>query len=243
MDENEQPSQFIAYDLVHNSGRLAYVTVILRSDSPKIQTYMRAVNPNNMRKANILGAKRLHYTAVSAAIRDTGKPGGGEWSIIYNCAPAHEYKFNERVDSRTAPLAFLGRLERCKGVHNAIAVAKKIGRPLRIAGNVSDLPHEREYFHREIEPQIDGRLITYIGPVNNEQKNELLGGAAAILMPIEFEKPFPIVLPEALLCGCPVIAQRAGGRACGSGIGNDFAYGLPTESGAAFLWSSCRRSL
>src|SRR3989442_864962 len=76
-----------SYDIVHNFGRLAYLTPILRWDIPKVQTYMRTVNPANMRKAKTLGAKRLHYTAVSAAIRDTGKPGGGPWSVIYNCAP------------------------------------------------------------------------------------------------------------------------------------------------------------
>ena len=36
---------------------------------------MRTVNPANMATARRLGARRLHYTAVSAAIRDTGRPG------------------------------------------------------------------------------------------------------------------------------------------------------------------------
>ena len=82
---------------------------------------------------------------------------------------------------------------------------------LVIAGNISPYAHEQEYFDREIKPQIDGSLIRYIGPVDDRQKRALLGGAAAMLMPIEWEEPFPVVLPEAMLCGTPLIAFRRGG--------------------------------
>jgi glycosyltransferase involved in cell wall biosynthesis len=148
---------------------------------------------------------------VSAAIRNTGSPGGGEWRVIHNCAPADQYKARIDVDPASAPLVFLGRLERCKGVHTAIAVARRLNRPLRIAGTISPLSHEREYFYREIEPQIDGEVITYVGPVDDAQKKELLGRAAALLLPVEWEEPFPVVLPESLLCGTPIIAFRRGG--------------------------------
>jgi glycosyltransferase involved in cell wall biosynthesis len=199
------------FDVIHNFGRLAYLTSILRYDVAKMQTYMRTVNPNNIRKVRRLGARRLHYTAVSAAIRDTGLPGGGSWSVIYNCAPLRHYRFCAVVDAQKAPLVFLGRLERCKGAHTAIAVAHRLRRSLRIAGTISSLPEEQAYFAREIEPHIDGALVSYIGPVNDEQKNELLGTAAALLLPIEWEEPFPVVLPEALLCGTPIVAFRRGG--------------------------------
>jgi glycosyltransferase involved in cell wall biosynthesis len=201
----------LRFDVIHNFGRLAYLAPVLARDVPKVQTYMRTVDPMNMATARRLGAHRLHYTAVSAAIRDTGRPGGGDWSVIYNCAVPARYPFVGGTDPATAPLAFLGRLDRCKGVHHAIAVARRLDRRLIIAGNISPLAHEQAYFSEEIAPQLDGDRVTYVGPVDDEQKRALLGQAAAMLLPIEWEEPFPVVLPESMLCGTPLIAFRRGG--------------------------------
>jgi glycosyltransferase involved in cell wall biosynthesis len=198
-------------DVVHNFGRLAYLTPILRSRVGKVQTYMRPVNARNIARYARWGARNLVYTAVSGAIRRTGAPGGGDWRVVYNCAKPERYPASLAVDAATAPLVFLGRLERCKGAHTAIDLAERLRRPLVVAGNVSDVPWEREYFERELKPRLDGPFVRYAGPVNDEQKVSILGGAAALLLPIEWDEPFPVVLPEALLCGTPVVAFRRGG--------------------------------
>jgi glycosyltransferase involved in cell wall biosynthesis len=108
-----------------------------------------------------------------------------------------------------APLVFLGRLERIKGVHHAIAIARAAGRRLVIAGN--RVEQDGGYFDSEIAPRLDGLRTHWIGPCDDKQKNELLGAAAALLMPVEWDEPFGLVMIEALACGTPVIGFPRGG--------------------------------
>jgi glycosyltransferase involved in cell wall biosynthesis len=198
------------HDVIHNFGRLFWLYLIFPSKIRKVHTYMRYITPNNVKLLNRIGVKNIAYTAVSNAIVNTGITGGGDWSTIYNCTPINQFKFVSTV-TENAPLLFLGRLERCKGAHSAIAVAKLTNRRLIIAGNISALREEQDYFNKEILPHIDGELIQYVGVVDNYRKNELLGQSAAMLLPVEWFEPFPIVLPESYACGTPILAFPGGG--------------------------------
>jgi glycosyltransferase involved in cell wall biosynthesis len=198
------------HDVIHNFGRLFWLFPIAFSKIKKVQTYMRYITPTNVRFLNAIGARNLTYTAVSDAIVKTGISGGGRWKTVYNCAPVDKFDFVPMVND-DAPLFFIGRLERCKGVHTAIRVAKLTGRKLIIAGNISSLEEEREYFEKELKPHFDGHLISYVGPVDNIQKNQLLGSSSAMLLPVEWYEPFPIVLPESYACGTPILAFPGGG--------------------------------
>ena len=110
--------------------------------------------------------------------------------------------------SEGAYLAFLGRLTREKGPEAAIRISKASGQPLRIAAK---LPRsERGYFKQSLEPLIDGDDIRIIGEVDDRAKQGFLSGARALLFPIKWPEPFGLVMIEAMACGTPVIAFRAG---------------------------------
>jgi glycosyltransferase involved in cell wall biosynthesis len=104
--------------------------------------------------------------------------------------------------------AFLGRIAPMKGTHLAIEIAKKSGIPLKIAGEVQ--PVFDDYFAREVAPHIDGKFVDFVGEVDLEAKNELLGGALALLFPIQWNEPFGLVMIEAMACGTPVLALPGG---------------------------------
>ncbi len=105
-------------------------------------------------------------------------------------------------------LSFIGRIAPVKGTHLAIAVAKKAGLPLKIAGEVQ--PIFRDYFDREIRPHLDGKWVEYIGEADLQAKNDLLGNSRAMLFPIQWDEPFGLVMVEAMACGTPVLALPGG---------------------------------
>jgi glycosyltransferase involved in cell wall biosynthesis len=200
-----------AIDVVHSFGRLAALLPVLPLRRlPKIQTYQRdGVLWSSIRTAVRLGGPSVAFTGCSSSVFRNRPPDGGWWQAVFNGVDVAKYQPTTAVDA-DAPLVFLGRIERIKGTHSAIAIARSAGRRLVIAGNRVEGGDEPDYFDREIAPHVDGERVRYVGPVNDAQKNDLLGRAAAFLMPIEWEEPFGIVMAEALACGTPVIGFRRG---------------------------------
>ncbi|MFC3689000.1 glycosyltransferase family 4 protein [Aquipuribacter hungaricus] len=103
-------------------------------------------------------------------------------------------------------LLFLGRIHPDKGTHAAIEVARRAGMPLVVAGIVQDA----RYFAETVEPHLGRDGISYVGPVGPQERERLLGGAAALLHLIGFDEPFGLAVVESLACGTPVVAVERG---------------------------------
>lgn len=187
------------FDLIHNQFDFAplpfsrfvktpVVTTIHGFSSPKIIPVYKKYNGH------------CGYISISDADRS---PQLNYLRTIYHGIDTEEFSFHE---THSGYLAYFGRIHPDKGTREAIRIAQKSRRKLIMAGIIQDA----DYFHDEVEPFIDGVKVHYAGSVGPQVRNEILGNAAALLHPINFDEPFGLSVVEAMACGTPVIAYRRG---------------------------------
>jgi glycosyltransferase involved in cell wall biosynthesis len=105
-------------------------------------------------------------------------------------------------------VAFLGRISPEKRPDRAIRIAVRAGMKIRIAAKIDVV--DRPYFNSEIKPLLELPGVEYLGEIDERQKTDFLGKAAAFLFPIDWPEPFGLAMIEAMSCGTPVIAFRCG---------------------------------
>jgi glycosyltransferase involved in cell wall biosynthesis len=69
---------------------------------------------------------------------------------------------------------------------------------------------DKKYFKSAIEPLLCDSLVEVVGEIGDREKDEFLGNAYALLLPIDWPEPFGLVMIEAMACGTPVIAYCGG---------------------------------
>jgi glycosyltransferase involved in cell wall biosynthesis len=150
-----------------------------------------------------------YFRAPLVSISDSQRrpiPRANWQATVYHGMPLETHTFREKPGSY---LAFLGRLSPEKGVIQAVEIARQTHMPLRVAAKI--YPGERPYYQEVIEPLFRASpWVEFVGEVGGESKDAFLGGASALLFPIEWAEPFGLVMIESMACGTPVVAYRRG---------------------------------
>jgi glycosyltransferase involved in cell wall biosynthesis len=125
--------------------------------------------------------------------------------VIHHGLDAGRYQWRGRAEPY---VCFVGRLARDKGPLTAIDAAARAGVPIRMAGAIH--PPDQSYVEAKVLRRLNGPGVTWLGAIGPDRKIPLLRDARALLAPIEWNEPFGLIMIEALLSGCPVVAFGRG---------------------------------
>ena len=187
------------FDLIHNNYDflpLSYsrliktpmVTTIHGFSSTKILPVYKKYNHST------------HYVSISNSDRSSELD---YLATVYNGIDVRAFTFRQDPDEY---LLYFGRIHPEKGTYESIQIARKSKRKLIISGLIQD----QQYFDQKVKPFVNDDDIVYVGNSGPNERDKLLGGAAALLHPISFEEPFGLSVVESMFCGTPTIAFDRG---------------------------------
>lgn len=192
------------YDVVHVHTAAALALSRLLPGIPFVYTLHHEREENLSRFYSYY--PEVWYVAISERQRQREVPLPRIVTIHHGLDPARYLGPTRAGDY----VCFIGRLSMVKGPHIAIDVAERAGYEIRIAGRIHYDDPDPHFVARELEPRLRRPHVRHVGTVGMVEKSALLRGARALLMPLSWEEPFGLIMVEAMLCGCPVIAFPRG---------------------------------
>jgi len=192
------------FDIFHNHNEYFGLMASKDINIPKLTTLHGILNFKTIKKF-FSRFDNSHFISISNDQRKY-QPKLNWLSTVYNGINLNEFTYNPNPKGNY--LLYFSRIAQQKGCLEAIQVAKKVGMKLIMASKIDY--EDKDFFELKIEPEIDNKQIIYLGEVDNDKKLELFQNAYAYLFPIKWDEPFGLTMVEAMACGAPVLAFRAG---------------------------------
>jgi len=191
------------FDILHSHMDYALYSMLRHLKQPFVTTLHGRLDLSSLRPIY----DEFHDTPLISISNNQRKPFPNvNWqSTVYNGLPKDLYHCDEKEGKY---LAFIGRISPEKRPDLAVEIAKKLDMPLKIAAKIDKV--DEAYYESEIKSLFKHALVEYIGEISEDEKNEFLGNAYALIFPIDWPEPFGLAMIEAMACGTPVIARKCG---------------------------------
>lgn len=191
------------FDIVHNHS-LHYLPVAMASvlSVPMLTTVHTPPTPWLESAIDATAGLKTRFAAVSHHTAAAWSTALGRITVVPNGIDTGRWP----LGPGGGPLVWFGRITAEKAPHLAIASARLAGRPLVLAGPISD----SHYFATQVAPHLGGD-IRYAGHLEQDQLARLMGEAAVALVTPIWDEPYGLVVAEAMCCGTPVVAFARGG--------------------------------
>lgn len=191
------------FDVIHFHIDFLHYPLVQHCNTPCLTTMHGRLDLPDLRPLH----ERFHaHPLVSISNSQRAPLSNANWcGTVYHGLPTQIYRFHNKPHNY---FAFVGRISPEKRVDRAIEIAIACNTRLRIAAKIDAA--DRAYFEREIRSLLAPPLIEFEGEIGEDEKDDFIGQARALLFPVDWPEPFGLVMIEAFACGTPVIAYGCG---------------------------------
>ena len=193
------------YDLIHSHIEWSSLMLGHATSTPMVYTFhgrldLPWANGLLTRARGALVAISTHQKAAQPDVNWAG--------VVHNGLDLSALPW--RKEPASQDLCFVGRVSPEKGILDAIAVAARAGRRLRIAAKIGPTPPEQAYYEEEVKPALKSSEVEFLGELNNADRGRLVSESYASLVTGVWPEPFGLVVIESLAAGTPVLGRRVG---------------------------------
>jgi glycosyltransferase involved in cell wall biosynthesis len=187
------------FDVIHYHCDYYHFSLSRRSPTPQLTTLHGRLDLPEL-PMMFDEYREMPVVSISDAQR-IPLPQANWFATVYHGLPLDLLNYSAQPEDY---YAFLGRVCPEKRLDRAIEIANNLKIPLRVAAKID--PMDKAYYTEVIQPLLRGPYIDYIGEIGDKEKSAFLGGAKALLFPIDWPEPFGLTMIESLACGTPVVA-------------------------------------